>query len=228
VRARGLVVVFAREPRPGRVKTRLTPPLRSEEAAALYRCMLDDVLATTAGAGARLGFELWLAVHPPEAAAAMAPLAPPGFRVVGQRGADLAARMHRAAAEASAAGASPILIRGSDSPALPASEIEAAAAALDAHDVVVSPDRDGGYNLVGLHRHVPGLFDHIMSAPTTLAGLEERAAERGLRLGRLAGCFDLDTADDLRLLARVRARGDTLPCDRTLAWLDGSGLWHHI
>lgn len=210
---------------PGHVKTRMTPPLSAEEAALLYGCMLDDVLELTARSSRELGFEAVLAVHPPEAIGELAARAPAPFRVIGQRGRDLGARLAFAVDEACAAGRSPILVRGSDSPALEAAMLREALGALEKEDVVVCPDLDGGYNLIGMRQPVPGIFSHTMSASTTLEELCLRATRRGLRVHRLPTRFDLDTVEDLGHLGRLRAAGDTPPCPRTLACCDENGLW---
>lgn len=227
MRPRGVLAVFAKEPRPGQVKTRMTPPLRPEQAATLYAHLLDDVLALSAEACRRFGLDGVLALHPPDAGPRLAGRVPAGFRIVAQRGPDLSARLARAVAELAAGGDMPILVRGSDSPGMDLEAIGAAIAGLAAHDLVVAPDRDGGYNLVGLRSPVSGLFDHTMSAPSSLAELLERARERGLCVQVLRPGFDLDTVGDLDWLARARASGDTLPCPRTLAWLDAENLWAH-
>ncbi len=89
----GVLLVFAKEPRPGFVKTRMSPPLGAEVAAELYAHLLQDVLEAMASAAPTLGLEPVLVVHPPEAAAALAQRAPAPFRVIAQRGADLGSRM---------------------------------------------------------------------------------------------------------------------------------------
>ena len=221
----GVVVVFAKAPDPGRVKTRLCPPLSPEQAADLYVCMLDDVLETTAAAAVALDLEAVLTVDPPEAREEMARRSHPAFRVVAQRGAGLAARMSHAVAECAAGGARRILLRGSDSPVLPASHLEKALRALDAVDLVACPDPDGGYSVLGLRRPIPGLFDHAMSHQRVLDQTLACARRAGLSSELLEPCFDLDTAEDLARLAECRARGGALPCRRTLAWLDRYRSW---
>jgi hypothetical protein len=218
-------VVFARSPEPGRVKTRMTPPLSAEQGAALYACLLADVLEESARAARALGLCPVLAVDPPEATEALARRAPPGFRAVPQRGADLGRRMERAVAEAGAAAALPVLLRGSDSPTLDVDLVGEALAALGAADLVLCPDRDGGYSLVGLARPAPDLFRHPMSTPTVLRETLAGAQRLGLRTGLLAERFDLDTVADFDLLAQVRSARPALPCPRTLAYLDSEGLW---
>jgi rSAM/selenodomain-associated transferase 1 len=222
---RGAVIVLARAPVPGDVKTRMSPLLSPAEACDLYACMLDDVLDTTARAARALDLEAVLAVHPSRAVPGLARRVPRPFRVVAQQGADLSARMTWAVAEAAAAGAAPILLRGSDSPVLGASVLVDAARALDEADLALCPDADGGYSLVALRRPVPGLFDHPMSHADVLTQTRARAGRHGLRTRLLAPAFDLDTAGDLRLLDRARERGETLACPRTLAWLDENAVW---
>ena len=220
-----VIVVFAKRPAPGAVKTRMCPPLAPDQAAALYAAMLDDVLATTASAAAAARAETWLAVHPAGAVRELIARCPPGFRGLPQRGADLAERMEVAVASAAAAGFDRILLRGSDNPALPGEELARGLAALDDADVAVGPDRDGGYGWIALRGPAPGLFDHPMSTASVLEDTLARAAALGLRARTLSASFDLDTAADLAWLAAVRDRGEARECPRTLALLDELALW---
>jgi rSAM/selenodomain-associated transferase 1 len=223
---KGVILVFAKAPRPGLVKTRMTPPFSPSEAAAFYACLLDDVLETTAESARRLGLDAVVAVHPAEACGEIARRAPPIFRVVAQCGKDLGERMQWAVSEAAAGGFSPVLLRGSDSPALSPGTIEEALGSLGEADVVISPDLDGGYNLIGLRTPAPPLFAHPMSTGSVVADTLSSARRLGLTARLLAGGFDLDTADDLRWLADARRRG-TAPCPRTLSFLDENALWRH-
>jgi rSAM/selenodomain-associated transferase 1 len=209
---------------PGLAKTRMCPPLSPHEAAEFYACMLDDVLEATARMAPRLGLTVFLAVHPPEARAELARRATAGFRVLAQRGDDLSQRMSAAAAEVAAAGYRPVLLRGSDSPALGEATLAACLEALGRCDVVLCPDRDGGYNLVGLRRPAPGLFDHAMSTDRVLDDTLARAARLGLSAHLLAPGFDLDTAADLRWLAELPSSESELLCPRTLTFARARGL----
>ena len=228
-RLRGVLLVFAKEPEPGRVKTRMVPPLSPQQASDLYGEMLQDVLI----ASGRIAFEIGLApvlvVDPPLAAAALARRAPTEFRIVPQRGADLGERMEWAIREAAASGANRILLRGSDSPTLDLGRIEAVLASLDEFDLAISPDLSSGYNLLGVRKPTPGLFDLPMSTRTVLEDTLANAAALGLRTEVQPASFDVDTASDLNRLAAARA-GPCASCvadmcPRTLSFLDAEGLW---
>ena len=222
---RAVLIVFAKEPRPGQVKTRMSPPLRPDQAADLYSHLLDDVLEATERLSDELLLDAVLAVHPPEAVRRMASRVPASFRVVPQRGADLGQRMEWAAAQAAAQGAGRILLRGSDSPLLDSGIVGAALRALDSNDVAISPDTDGGYSLVGMRSFVAGLFDHPMSTRTVLQDTQSVAASLNLKTAQLAASFDLDTADDLRFLVRACRGGYSELCSRTLTWLEENDAW---
>ena len=87
--SRGALVVLGKQPQPGLVKTRMSPPLSLEQAAGLYAALLDDVLETTVRLCAPLGLTPILALHPPAACGQLAARVPGGLRVVAQRGAAL-------------------------------------------------------------------------------------------------------------------------------------------
>lgn len=217
---RGWLIVFAKAPRPGLVKTRLAPPLDLEQAAKLYSAMLDDVLAMSADAAETLGLEAVLAVHPPDAIQEFTMRAPPVFRVVAQRGEGLAERMANAFAEAAAAGAPWALLRGSDSPSLSIRHLESAIRLLETEtDAVFSPDQGGGYAMVGQKTPERRLFDVPMSTGEMLMRTEHLGESLGLRLARTEPAMDLDEADDLkRLLDLAQSDPDlaTKICPRTI------------
>ncbi|MEM7410059.1 MAG: TIGR04282 family arsenosugar biosynthesis glycosyltransferase [Myxococcota bacterium] len=223
--SRPVLIVFAKRPAPGEVKTRMCPPFQPDEAADLYAAMLDDVLEASLDAARAVGAEAWLLVHPASAARELTLRCPPGFRVLPQRGADLAERMTDAVATAAAAGFGRILLRGSDSPALPVEHLVDGFRALVDVDLVVGPDRDGGYSWIGVRRPTPGLFDHPMSTSTVLEDTLANAAAVGWTTRRLAAHFDFDTAEDLAHWLGKREAGGAEPCPRTLAWLESHTSW---
>lgn len=223
--ATGTIVVLAKEPRPGRVKTRLCPPLDPAEASELYTRLLEDALEATARFARHLDLEPVLAVHPAGGVAPLARCAPTRFRVVRQRGPDLGSRMDWAAREAAAAGSARVLLRGSDSPLLDEEALRGALAALERVDLVLSPDRDGGYNLAGLRRPIAGLFTHPMSTGSVLEDTLANARRAGLSTELLEPGFDIDTVADLALLAAARTPETGRLCPRTLELLDAGNLW---
>lgn len=224
----GVVLVFAKAPRPGRVKTRMVPPLTPSQAAELYAKLLADVLSTTAEFARELGLRPVVAVNPPEACREIAQSAPSSFCAVAQRGADLSQRMTWAVREAAATGAARVLLRGSDSPVLSGEMLRDTLEALEGSDLVVCPDRDGGYSLIGLRQPVPGLFEHPMSTSSVLEQTLANAARLGLSARVLAPSFDLDRIEDLRCLAQARADGNGHLCGNTLAYLDANALWRYV
>jgi hypothetical protein len=216
---------MAKAPRPGLVKTRMCPPLTQQQAAELYSCMLDDVLEASRVHAGVLGLEPVVAVHPADALVEVADRAPPAFRVIAQSGGGLGARMDHAVREACAGGADRVLLRGSDNPVLSLAHVQEVARLLDSHDLVLTPDSDGGYGLVAVTRPWPGVFDHPMSTRTLLDETVSGARRRGLAVALSQACFDLDCVLDLRALdSWRRSVDDRSLCARTLDWLDEMGL----
>jgi len=193
-----LLIIFAKEPRPGQVKTRLCPPLSPEEAAALYQCFLLDVLEEMQSL---TGVELALAYTPAEARDFFQKLGPPEIRLTPQTGGDLGERLTAACHGALAAGYSAVMVRNSDSPDLPGKLV------LEARDlllggqsqVVLGPNPDGGYYLVGLTVPPGNLFQGMVwSTPRVLAETLARVRRLGLTVGILPSWADIDTLADLK------------------------------
>ena len=219
------LVVFAKQPVAGRVKTRMCPPLELAQAAALYGHMLADVLEESVRACDRSGARLFLAVHPPESVPSMREVAGGRAEVFAQRGDDLAGRMHAALERLAGRGFDRLAIRGSDSPALSADRIEEAFQSLDAADLAICRDADGGYALLAVREPHPALFDHPMSTASVADDTLRNARALGWRCRELAPGFDLDTVEDLaRLRSIPRRLTDTL-CPRTVRLLDERGWW---
>jgi uncharacterized protein len=188
---RPALLVIAKTPEPGRVKTRLTPPCTPAEAAALASAALADTLAAAAGAR-RAGRRVLVLDGPP------GPWVPPGFAVVPQRGAGLAARLEAAFDDAGA----PAFLVGMDTPQLTPELLDAGLAALETADAAFGPALDGGYWGVGLRRADPAVFRAVpMSASDTGAVQRRRLAELDLRTTMLPPLRDVDTIDDARAVA---------------------------
>jgi rSAM/selenodomain-associated transferase 1 len=192
-----LLIIFAKEPLPGQVKTRLCPPLAPQEAARLYGAFLSDTLAEMGGLP---GLSLALAYAPAAARTFFEGLVPPEVSLFPQEGTDLGERMARAFAWAFGNGFGTVLLRGSDTPDLPGALVLEAAAVLNAGtaQVVLGPSLDGGYYLVGLTAPHPELFGGIAwSGPGVLAETLARARRRSLTVQLLPGWRDLDDIGDL-------------------------------
>ena len=198
----GTLIVFAREPVPGQVKTRLIPALGADGAAQLYRRLLGIALRATAATPCAHR-QLWCAGAPAAGGECARLAAGHGCTLHHQGAGDLGARISAALTEALAATDRAVLI-GSDCPDYTPAYLSAALAALDDHDAVLGPAADGGYVLIGLRRPAPALFTGISwSTPTVLA--ETRAALRqlGLTWAELPTLHDLDCPEDLAGLDRL-------------------------
>ena len=224
------LIVFAKVPRPGRVKTRLAPTLGAACAAALYDAFLRDALDLYAaatvdafddpfGLGAPVAVRLYLD------APADAPddLVPPGVTVNAQRGDGLGARLGRAFAETFAAGHTSAVVIGTDHPTLPPAFIgEAVRASSEPMAVALGPSDDGGYYLLGTGELAPGLFDMDYSHPDVFEDTLRAAIEADLMPTVLPPHYDVDDRDALRRLI-VEWEGGAAVGARTAAALERIG-----
>ena len=198
-------MVFAKAPAPGQVKTRLIPALGESGAAMLQRQLIERTLRTAAAAGLGTN-ELWCApdLDDPFLAACAAAH---GFGLQAQGEGDLGTRMARALESALTAG-TPGLVIGCDCPALtPAYLHEAAAALAGGEEAVFGPAEDGGYVLVGAARTpVADLFADIpWGTAAAMEATRERLVRGHWRWRELALLWDVDRAEDLERLRRLRA-----------------------
>ncbi len=179
--------------------------------------MLGDVLDVSARYAARLDLIPVLAFYPPDASGELLGIAPPGYRLKVQRGADLGKRMANAFAEAAAAGAERILLRGSDSPALEWPLFEMAMSRLDSgDDLVLTPDQSGGYAMIGMRAPQPALFDLPMSTENVMEQTAQLAHSLGLRSSITAAGFDLDTVGDFHCFDELTTAQILDLCPRTV------------
>ena len=194
------LVLFARRPRRGRVKTRLVPTLDADQALTLYRAFLADQLRFLRGFGRSCDLELCLDGPWPTAAAT----ALRGVRVTFQGRGELGARLLRCFRRGARDGAESVVVIGSDSPTLPAARVRQAFTSLErGSPLVVAPAADGGYVLIGAREPYPSLFRDIPWGGPDVARLTlERARDAGLRARRLRRWYDVDDAEGLRHLCR--------------------------
>jgi rSAM/selenodomain-associated transferase 1 len=207
---RRALLVVAKRPAAGQTKTRLTPALSGEQAAALYECFLKDTLEIIRTARGALELTPVIAYLPKGEEAWFRDLAP-DFELLLQQGDNLSERLHHATTHYLALGCEQVAIMDSDSPTLPAHCLVEAFTALDdpAVDVSFGTVDDGGYYLIGLKRPCADLFLKVpMSTPTVAQDTLAQAALNRLTVHRLPNGYDIDTVEELR---RLIAELENLP-----------------
>ncbi len=201
------LLVFAKTPKPGKVKTRLLAAVSAEVAAALHEaCIADtlrlvrkmrgcDVIVFAAG-GTGYFREL---VKKQKRGARM--------RVLPQRGAELGVRMENAFRKCFAMGYREVVVIGTDTPWMGAERVRKAFAGLKANDVVIGPAEDGGYYLLAMRKFVPEVFRGIPWSTERVLELTLKVVERGKLRGKLLRRdFDLDRPEDLKRAGRILKR----------------------
>jgi hypothetical protein len=195
------VVVVAKEPLPGLVKTRLCPPLTAVQAAGVAAAALADtleVVARTSCLARVVAFE-----GSPEG------WVPRGFSVVPQRAGGFGERLDGAIVDAWERTECPVLLIGMDTPQVKVADLECAAAALLAPgvDAILGPADDGGYWLIGTRRPVRGMFAEVpMSTDRTAALQLKRLESLGLSCSLIGGLRDVDTIADAHVVADLVPR----------------------
>jgi len=189
------IAVMAKEPVPGRVKTRLVSHLRPEQASLLYRAFLLDTIETVQSVGTA---DRFLAFTPESAEEFFRDIVPEGWVLLCQKGLYLGERLANVTQTLFDQGYGRVVILGSDSPDLPAGIIRQAFVDLKRADVIIGPCNDGGYYLIGMRSPVPGIFSGIpWSTPAVMEATMERAALFKVELSLLSPWYDVDTWEDL-------------------------------
>jgi len=184
------VILMAKAPVPGRVKTRLMPHYTAEESAAIYRTMTSTVLDRIR----RLFRDIWLAAdnpgHPFFSMLSL-PIKAQGEGDLGQRMARLMEKSFRKDSKS-------VLFLGCDSPHMPDARLHQAVSCLRDYDVVIGPVEDGGYDLIALKQCHPAIFAGVpWSTGEVLEKTRRQARALALRYMELDMGFDIDTAEDL-------------------------------
>jgi hypothetical protein len=216
------LVIFAKAPIPGEVKTRLCPPLTPDEAATLHGSFVLDMLERTKVAVAKLQlpFHRFLACAPSSALAFFKIMEErQGIRLLDQVGEDLGERMHRTCVDLFAKGYEQVIIVGTDIPTLPLSVYQEAFAMLGRSNVVLGPALDGGYYLIGLSQPAEKLFAGVpWSTDRVLAVTQQQAKTLGLSVGLTTAWRDVDTIADLQaLITECREDNKKPKQDRTFS-----------
>ncbi len=205
-----LLLLFLKEPLPGKVKTRLGDSLGAEQAAVVYRAMVRLLLTQLSGLeqchlrfcytpdDAHDAIRFWLLPEIMELPEIQLSLEHIDFRPQGEG--DLGARLTRSARQAFEEGYRKIAFIGSDCIEISSRWIHAAFAQLnDRNDAVIGPTPDGGYHLLAMQRYLPVLFKDIpWSTSATGQVTASRAAEEGISLYQLPPLPDIDTEEDYK------------------------------
>ena len=198
------LTVMAKAPRPGRVKTRLSPPLVPEQCAAINTCFLRDTTANLAEVAHATGRAAGVISYTPVGDEALFDgLLPDGFMLVPQRGDGFGERLLTSAEDLLQCGFGSVCLIDSDSPTVPASAYTQAVEALSrpGDRVVLGPSDDGGYYLIGLKHAHPEPFQRITwSTGSVCEETIDRIRTAGLELVLLPTWYDVDDAATLRVL----------------------------
>lgn len=195
------LAIMTKVPRAGRVKTRLTPPLTPEQAAALNTCFLRDTAAAIAAAGEPAqGVGCYTPVGKEEA---YATIFPADFLLIPQLEGSFGERLIAATRDLFAVGFASVCLIDSDSPTVPGTAFAEAAAILSQPNdtIVLGPSDDGGYYLIGMNQLHPEVFAGIdWSTERVFEQTQQRATEAGLTVHLLPIGFDVDNEATFRRL----------------------------
>ena len=198
MRFREALVVMAKVPVSGEVKTRLTPPFSPNEAAELFRCFFLDAMEL---ARRVKNSDVVLCYTADDALDAFPVSGISGSECIPQGEGDLGARMRRAFETLLDRGYSKVVLIGTDMPTLPLDYIEEAFTLLDEHPVVLGPAMDGGYYLLGLRTMIPEIFDGIdWRTSQVLQQTSERLVRRDIQPVCLLPWYDVDNAAEVDFL----------------------------
>jgi len=188
---KNLLLVFVRNPKLGKVKTRLAKSIGDAKALAVYEFLLQHTFSITSKAN-NCDKQVWYSDFIDENDLWKTPI----FDKKCQEGTDLGDRLQRAFKTGFESGYERIVVLGSDLFEITAKEIEAAFEALENHDAVVGPAKDGGYYLFGTRRYLPHAFSNIDwgSEKVMQQTLEQL---KGQKYSLLAVKNDIDYLEDI-------------------------------
>jgi len=197
------LVVMAKAPREGEVKTRLLGALSPEEARRLYVAFLSDTFALMEDVmEEREGLSLALCYTPEGEEEAFEEVEREGSLMIPQRGEGLGGRLANCFADFFALGFETVVVIGADSPSLPGEYVFDAFECFETDDdVVIGPTEDGGYYLVGMRKLQTRIFEDIpWGGGGVLNATLDRAKEAELNLTLLPEWYDVDTPEDFERL----------------------------
>ncbi len=195
------LVVFAKDPIPGRVKTRLTPRITPDEAARLYKAFILDIINNVRRLERNSIDNVTVAYTPVDAEKVFRKLVEHPANFLSQKGDNLGERMRNAFNQSFAEGAKRVVIIGTDSPTLPTSYIQKAFDVLKKIPIVIGPTFDGGYYLLGLSKQNDDIFDGVEWSTSRVFGQTlTRIKSLNTQVYVLPPWYDVDTSEDLEFL----------------------------
>lgn len=214
------IIVMAKVPRAGRVKTRLRPFLSGEQASELAVCFLQDTISTIKN----LSENVIVAFTPAGERRTIEAVLPGDLSFIEQKGHDLTERLESVIEFAANRNFSPIIVIGADSPTLPAEFVRKAIESFesDETDIALGATEDGGFYLIGLRGKYFGLFENIRwSSEFVFRQTAENIERLNLKLFQLPRWYDVDTADDLIFLREKMLSGEEngKSAPKTFEWL---------
>jgi rSAM/selenodomain-associated transferase 1 len=192
------IVVFAKFPESGKVKTRLGKQIGNDAAASLYKLFMAQTFRFTA----QLDATCFVTVEPADRVAQFVDFVPKGCQVFAQEGPDLGQRLIHAFDFVFSEISARVIALGTDSPTLPPEYVTEAFERLEYSDVVIGPAEDGGYYLIGVNQPQRALFEEVSwSSDSVLKATIERAQCTGLSYSLLPIWYDVDELDSLQRAA---------------------------
>ena len=204
-----VLVIFAKAPVVGQVKTRLCPPLTLGQAAELARCFLLDTVEQACSLSADV--QVFIAFTPTGSEPLFRALLPFPVQYLAQRGSSLGERECNVFLDLHQRGAKKVILIGSDIPTLPETHLQEAFTLLEdpSCDVVLNPTTDGGYCLIGMREPHTALFENIAwSTPAVMQETLVQAQRDHLSVRLLPSWHDVDDESDLRRLGTELSQQD--------------------
>ncbi|MBI5328110.1 MAG: TIGR04282 family arsenosugar biosynthesis glycosyltransferase [Deltaproteobacteria bacterium] len=193
------LVVMLKAPVAGRVKTRLVPPLKAEDAARLYQCFIEDIFSSISKL---TDVDIIAACTPQRLAKKVKRILPSGILVTPQKGKDLGERLENIFSLLFLKGYNKVAIIGTDSPDLPVEFIKKSFAMLiGIVNLVIGPAEDGGYYLIAMSKDCRQIFKDIpWSTNMVFEKTIEKAQKAGLKSDILPIWYDVDDINNLKTL----------------------------
>jgi uncharacterized protein len=213
------IIIMAKVPEAGKVKTRLQPRLTPQQSAEFATCLLRDTITKVAGKQNHL----IIAYSPAGRRDFFDQFSQHNIIYIPQKGLDLGERMSNAFHFAFAQKLDSVVMIGTDSPTFPSKFIDQAFEFLESSDAVLGETEDGGYYLIGLKTLETDIFENVeWSSPTTFEQTAENLRKLGLKVSHLPKWYDVDEPEDFERVKTELANDKNVAQD-SANWLSKNG-----